>query len=142
MVSPLNRQWGTRPGAFPGRVDLRDISMRTMEQMPGVVNSPEERLEYLCELISAGVLHVATSCFRRGHSVQTMRAEIEAARRIDPASRLMYGNPVRAQEMQLAAEWYYKEPLAMYSYGMMQVKQHKPLAVLQLPEATMMLSQR
>jgi hypothetical protein len=104
MVSPLNRQWGTRPGAFPGRVDLRDISMRTMEQMPGVVNSPEERLEYLCELISAGVLHVATSCFRRGHSVQTMRAEIEAARRIDPASRLMYGNPVRAQEMQLAAE--------------------------------------
>ncbi len=104
MVSPLNHECGRKPGHFPERVILRDITMRTIEQMPGVVNTPEERIDFMCALIAAGVPEVATSCFRRGHSVEEMRREIEIARQVAPKARLMYHNVVRDEEMQLAAD--------------------------------------
>lgn len=103
MVSAANPRYDTDPDALPSRVILRDIAMRTIEQMPGIVNSAEERLEFLKALVRAGVPEVATSCFRRGHELADMQAEVEAAKSISPECKLIYGNAVKEDEIALAA---------------------------------------
>jgi isopropylmalate/homocitrate/citramalate synthase len=99
-VHPLNRE---ERAAFPPRVVLRDITLRTIEQMPGIVNTAEERLAFLAELAGAGVPEIVTSSFRRGHTLEAMRREAETVRAINPATLLVYGNAVKAEEMELAA---------------------------------------
>ena len=103
MVSALNREFGTRPGRFPARVRLRDITLRTTEQMPGLVNSAEERLEFLAALARAGVPEVETSTFRRGHTLEEMKREVATVKAIAPDCALIYGNPVKAEEIELAS---------------------------------------
>jgi isopropylmalate/homocitrate/citramalate synthase len=99
-VHPLNR---AEREAFPPRVMLRDITLRTIEQMPGIVNTAEERLAFLAELAHAGVPEIVTSSFRRGHTLEEMRREAEMVRAINPAALLVYGNAVKPEEMDLAA---------------------------------------
>lgn len=103
MVNPLNRSIGTAQGRFAAKVRLRDITLRTLEQMPGMVNTREERLELLRALAEAGVPEIGTSSFRRGHTVEEMRAEVELVRGIAPDCRLIYGSVANRQEMEMAA---------------------------------------
>jgi len=103
MVNALNGDAGTRRGHFPPRVRLRDITLRTTEQMPGVVNSADERLELLAALARAGVPEIETSAFRRGHTLDDMTREVATAKSIAPGCVLIYGNPVKPEEMELAA---------------------------------------
>lgn len=103
MVNPLNREWGTKRGNFPQKVRLRDITLRTMEQMPGVVNTPEERRALLCALVEAGVPEVVTSAFRYGHTEDEMRAEVKAAKAVSRKSDIVFCNPVNQEELETAA---------------------------------------
>lgn len=104
MVNPLNRTEGTARGKFPKKVILRDITLRTLEQMPGIVNTPEERLGLLRVLAEAGVPEIGTSTFRRGHTVEDMRREVKLAKSISPTCQLVYGSAANHQEMEMAAE--------------------------------------
>ncbi len=57
-VSPLNRAAEASqiaPGAFPKRVLLRDITLRTVHQKPGVAVSPEDRVALARALVDVGV---------------------------------------------------------------------------------------
>ncbi len=103
MVHSLSRSLGRDAGHFPARVKLRDITLRTMEQMPGVVNTPEERLGLLRSLVEAGLPEIMTSAFRRGHSLDVMRAEADLARSISPECELVYGGAATAADMDVAA---------------------------------------
>jgi len=103
MVNPLNREWGKRKGNFPKRVRLRDITLRTMEQMPGVVNTPEERRRLLRALVEAGVPEIVTSAFRYGHSEEEMCAEVKAAKALSRDSDIVFCNPVNQDELETAA---------------------------------------
>jgi isopropylmalate/homocitrate/citramalate synthase len=104
MVNPLNRSVGTATGRFPPRVRLRDITLRTSEQMPGLVNTTAERLELAQAMAQARVPEIAMSMFRRGHTLEEMRAEVKAVKSIAPETKLIYDNAVRREELELAAE--------------------------------------
>ena len=104
MVSALNRSIGTAQGHFPAKVLLRDITLRTMEQMPGVVLTQSERQEFLRELVSSGVPEVIVSSFRRGHTLDEMQREVAVAKKAAPDCKLLYGNAVKDDEMKLAAD--------------------------------------
>ena len=103
MVNPLNRIVGTANGNFPARVRLRDITLRTLEQVPGIVNTKEERLELLKVLAESGVPEIGTSCFRRGHSAADMAEEVKLAKSIAPDCKLVYGSVSNRPEMEMAA---------------------------------------
>jgi isopropylmalate/homocitrate/citramalate synthase len=103
MVNPLNRDWGTTRGNFPKKVRLRDITLRTMEQMPGVVSTPAERRTLLCALVEAGVPEVVTSAFRYGHSEDEMQAEVKAAKSVSRECDIVFCNPVNQDELETAA---------------------------------------
>lgn len=102
MVSPLNRTHGGFPDGTG--VALRDITLRTIEQMPGVVNTADERRTLLAKLASAGVPEVVVSAFRRGHSVESMRADVDAAKAENASCEISYANAVSAQDMDLARD--------------------------------------
>jgi isopropylmalate/homocitrate/citramalate synthase len=100
MVSPLNRLHGGF--ASKGRVALRDITLRTIEQMPGVINSPAERTSLLVKLATAGVPEVVVSAFRRGHPLESICADIAAAKKANPSCEIVYANAVNAADMDFA----------------------------------------
>ncbi|HWC84657.1 MAG TPA: hypothetical protein VG756_32260 [Pseudonocardiaceae bacterium] len=75
-VSPLNR----RPdvvGAMPESVRLRDATLRSMETLPGVVATDEQKLGYLKALVVAGVGEIVTAGLMRRTDDQ-LRQEIAA----------------------------------------------------------------
>ncbi len=102
MVHPLDRSIGTAGGRFAEKVVLRDITLRTTEQMPGLVNTAEERLALLAALAEAGVPEIVTSMFRRGHTLEEMRREVQTAKAISSACRIAYDNAVKEEELDLA----------------------------------------
>jgi isopropylmalate/homocitrate/citramalate synthase len=102
MVHPLNRTIGTERGRFPKKVALRDITLRTTEQMPGLVNTAEERLALMAALAEAGVPEIVASMFRRGHTLEEMRREVQTAKGIAPDCRIVYDNAVKPEELELA----------------------------------------
>ena len=74
-VSPLTR----RPeivGTFPRQIVLRDIAVRTTEQMPGVVLPAAERMRLLQAVVEAGVPSVQVGAFGRSRSRADMRADV------------------------------------------------------------------
>jgi isopropylmalate/homocitrate/citramalate synthase len=104
MVSPLNRRPDVLGRAFPASTTLRDITLRTTEQMPGVVLAAEDRQRLLRAIVEAGVPSVQLSAFRRGRSLADMRAEVEAVKRLNPACEVVYGHAKSREDVALAAE--------------------------------------
>jgi isopropylmalate/homocitrate/citramalate synthase len=102
-VSDVNRRPQFRDG-FPRTVRLRDITLRVSEQMSTVMLTHERRIELLTALAAAGVPEIQTSAFGRGHDVKEMRAEVEAAKSVNPDCELVYGGVSRAEDLQLAAD--------------------------------------
>jgi isopropylmalate/homocitrate/citramalate synthase len=104
MVSYLNRKQDVVNGHFPEKVILRDITLRTTEQMPGVVATEEERRRLLREIVKVGVPEVQTSAFGRGHTLDEMRAEVEIVKEINPKCQVVYEAVRSAEDLELAAK--------------------------------------
>lgn len=104
MVSHLNRAPEIVGADLPKKVLIRDISLRTLEQVGGVYLSRTQRLEYLKELVRAGVPSVQVSCFRRGHGLDEMKAEVHAAKEINPDCELVYGAASTKDDVELAVK--------------------------------------
>ena len=102
MVSPLNRKYGTAEGKFPHKAKIRDIALRTSEQISGVALSVEERTKLLVAIVGAGVPEVVLSAFRRGRTLEELRGYVEAAKAVAPNCVLHFGNAVKAEEIELA----------------------------------------
>lgn len=104
MVSPLNRRADVLGGEFPRDVVLRDIALRTLEQMPGVNLAPADRLRLLRAVVETGVPSVQLSAFGRGWSLEQMREEVNVVKTINPRCEVVYGHALTRDDLVLAAE--------------------------------------
>lgn len=101
-VSPLNR----RPDVaskFPKSIVLRDIAVRTTEQMPGVVLAKEDRLALLRALVETGVPSVQIGAFGRNRDPNEMRADVKLIRDINPRCEIVYGGVTSKADVETAA---------------------------------------
>jgi isopropylmalate/homocitrate/citramalate synthase len=100
-VSPLAR----RPevaGRFPERIVLRDIALRTTDQMPGVVLSPQDRLRFMRAIAETGVPSLLIGvCGRRG--AEEVRAEVDLIKSINPDCEIAYGGLRNRGDLEFAA---------------------------------------
>jgi isopropylmalate/homocitrate/citramalate synthase len=103
MVSSFNRRPDVVGGKFP-KVVIRDITLRTTEQLAGVELSSEERLAFLRGLVNAGVRSIQLSAFRRGHTVEQMKAEVDAVKGLNPDCETVYGAATSVADVKMAAE--------------------------------------
>lgn len=100
-VSPLARR-ADIVGPFPERVVLRDIALRTTDQMPGVVLSPDDRRRFLRAIAETGVPSLLIGvCGRR--SADEVRAEVEIIRSINPTCEIVYGGLRHRGDLEFAA---------------------------------------
>lgn len=104
MVSAFNRRPDIIKGDFQKKVIVRDITLRTSEQLSGVAISDADRIRFLRELVTAGVTSIQLSCFRRGHTVDQMKAEVDAIKSINPGCETQYGAVTSEKEVIMAAE--------------------------------------
>jgi 2-isopropylmalate synthase len=101
-VSPLNR----RPeivGEFPKNVVLRDIALRTTDQMPGVVLAPADRLRFMRAIAETGVPSLLIGVFGR-RSADEVRAEVKLIKSINPHCEIAYGGLRHRSDVEFAAE--------------------------------------
>ena len=85
-VSPLNRDPAV-VGVMPSRIRLRDITLRAIEALPGVVMSGEAKAAYLRQLVEAHVPEIVTAG-ARGRSVADLAADVELIKGEDEATRV------------------------------------------------------
>jgi isopropylmalate/homocitrate/citramalate synthase len=103
MVSEFNRDPAVVGTDFPAAVSLRDITLRTVEQM-GISLSLDQRLKVIEALAGAGVSEIVVSAFRRGHTAEEMRREAEFAHSVNPDTKLCYGGANTPDDIKMAAE--------------------------------------
>jgi isopropylmalate/homocitrate/citramalate synthase len=72
------------PDHMPKKVVLKDITLRTAEQTPGIILNPEERLRLLRASLEVGVTSFQTTYGLHRHSAEQLRSEIEFIKSIRP----------------------------------------------------------
>jgi hypothetical protein len=85
-VSPLNRDPAV-VGVMPPRIRLRDITLRAIEALPGVVLSSDAKAAYLRLLVEAHVPEIVTAG-ARGRTVPELAADVELIKGADQATRV------------------------------------------------------
>jgi isopropylmalate/homocitrate/citramalate synthase len=85
-VSPLNRDPAV-VGVMPARIRLRDITLRAIEALPGVMLSSEAKAAYLRLLVEAHVPEIVTAG-ARGRAVPDLAADVELIKGADQATRV------------------------------------------------------
>ena len=84
-VSPLNRDPAIT-GVMPAHVRLRDITLRAIESMPGVVITAERKRAFLLQLVRAGVTEIVTAP-ARSRPVADLRADLDMIKSEDARVR-------------------------------------------------------
>jgi isopropylmalate/homocitrate/citramalate synthase len=102
MVSEFNRDPAVVGTEFPPAVSLRDITLRTVEQL-GVSLTLDQRLAVIGALADAGVSEIVTSAFRRGHTLDEMKREADFAHSVNSATKLCYGGANTPDDIAMAA---------------------------------------
>lgn len=104
MVSKYQRDPRVVQAILPKAIKLRDITLRTAEQMPGVFIAPEDRARYLAEVTKAGVASIETSGFGRGHTVADMRREAKIVKTLNAGCELVYAHVRSEDDIKMASE--------------------------------------
>ena len=104
MVSHLNRRADVLQGTFPAEVTLRDITVRTTEQMPGVVLPPDHRLRLLRAVVESGVPSIQIGAFGRGRELDQIKSDIKLIKDINPKCEVVYGGLRSKEDIDLASE--------------------------------------
>lgn len=76
------------PDHMPKKVVLKDITLRTAEQTPGVVLNPQERLRLLRGSLEAGVTSFQTTYGLHRHPPEQLRSEIEFIKNVRSDARI------------------------------------------------------
>jgi hypothetical protein len=84
-VSPLNRDPAV-VGPLPASVRLRDVTMRSLETLPGVVLDPVRKRDFLGSLVRSGVPEIVTAPVR-SRAAADVAADIELIKSINPGCR-------------------------------------------------------
>ena len=85
-VSPLNRSADV-VGSMPERIRLRDVTLRSLETLPGVVLTEERKRAFLTRLVRAGLGEVVIAPARK-RPVEAVRADIESIRETNSECRV------------------------------------------------------
>ena len=72
------------PDHMPKKVVLKDITLRTAEQTPGIILNPEERLRLLRASLEVGVTSFQTTYGLHRHSAEQLRSEIDFIKSVRP----------------------------------------------------------
>lgn len=86
-VSPFNRT-ESATSRLPKSIRLRDITLRTLEILPGVSTTEEQKLEFVRGLVEAGVKDLVTAGRVHGRTVEAMRIETNLAHTISPDAKI------------------------------------------------------
>ena len=101
-VSPLARRKDV-VGEFPERVVLRDIALRTTDQMPGVVLAPEDRQRFMRAIAETGVPSLLIGvCGQR--TLEEVSTEVKLIRSINPDCEIAYGGLRQRGDLEFAAK--------------------------------------
>ncbi len=101
-VSPLNRRADV-VGTLPHKVILRDIAIRTTEQMPGVILPPEDRRRLMRAVVEAGVPSVQTGAFGRDRDPEEIRADVTLIKDINADCEIVFGGVTGTGDIETAA---------------------------------------
>ena len=82
---------------------LRDIALRTTDQMPGVVLAPADRLRFMRAVAETGVPSLLIGVFGR-RSADEVRAEVKLIKSINPRCEIAYGGLRHRGDVEFAAE--------------------------------------
>lgn len=107
-VSPYNRDpqvlgagW---PDRYPESVVLRDITLRVIEQTPGVTVTREQRVKIGEALLDAGVSNLEISAHGWGLTVDDLKAQVRHLRSIRPDLEVKMGATQTERMVDQAAE--------------------------------------
>jgi isopropylmalate/homocitrate/citramalate synthase len=92
------------PDHYPERVRLRDITLRTIEQTPGVAVTRPERARLARALVEAGVPSLQLSFGSYKTPSERLRAEVEAIRDLDPEVEITTDGAAVEEDVDRAAE--------------------------------------
>ncbi|SFP36976.1 HMGL-like [Actinomadura madurae] len=101
-VSPLNRDPAI-VGAMPAKVALRDVTMRSLEALPGVVTTPEAKRSFLRALVASGVPEIVAAGVR-GRPVEDVRRDVQEIRALNPKCRVTCPMLFTSADLEAAAE--------------------------------------
>jgi isopropylmalate/homocitrate/citramalate synthase len=87
-VSDTNRRQDVLGVTPPSSVRVRDLTLRVSDQMSSVALSSEQRLRLLRAIVSAGISSVQLPGMGRRYTMEERRAEVDAARSINPEVEL------------------------------------------------------
>ncbi len=92
------------PDHYPEGVRLRDITLRTIEQTPGVAVTRPERARLARALVEAGVPSLQLSFGSYKTPSERLRAEVEAIRDLDPEVEITTDGAAVEEDVDRAAE--------------------------------------
>lgn len=92
------------PERYPESVTLRDITLRVIEQAPGVTVNREQRRRLGEALLEAGVADVEVSAHGWGMTAEDLKAEVAHLKSIRPDLRVKMGATQTEAMVDLAAE--------------------------------------
>lgn len=100
-VSPLNREPDV-VGSLPAAIALRDVTMRSLESLPGVVTTAEIKRSFLRALVASGVPEIVVANVRN-RPLEEGRRDIEDIRGLNPSCRITCPMVFRAPDLEAAA---------------------------------------
>lgn len=103
-VSHHNRNPKVLGGAFPARVCIRDITLRTIEQVPGVAIDLDDRLHLGRALAEARVPAAQISFRHWGVPLKDIQRQVDAMKSIYPEMELSLDGAITPADVDYAAE--------------------------------------
>lgn len=104
MTSPFSRDRAVVGPDVPARAFIRDITLRNLEQMPGLNLDRATRQRLLEEIVAIGVPEVQLSMFGRGHTVQSLAEDVRVVKAVNPACQTVMTQARNADDVVQAAE--------------------------------------
>lgn len=89
MTSAFSRDPKVVGPDVPKRAAIRDITLRNLEQMPGLNLAPAARQRLLEEIVAIGVPEVQLSMFGRGHTTESIARDVRVVKAVNAACRVV-----------------------------------------------------
>jgi len=104
MTSPYSRDPRAIGTDAPREVVVRDITLRNIEQMPGVNLAPAVRHRLMEEIVAVGVAEIQLSMFGRGHTLESMSEDVRRVKAVNPACRMIMTGGRSEDDVKLARD--------------------------------------
>lgn len=101
-VSPLNRDVDV-VGQMPSSVRLRDVTLRSLEALPGVVLTDDAKTSFLEMLVRSGLPEIVTAPVR-SRGLEGARSDVAAIKSLSPDCRVTSPAVFRLEDLRTAAE--------------------------------------